>query len=240
MIDAGISALAIRKSLKQIGIPLTAVMGVLLSHNHTDHVKGLEVLSRKNNIPAFTTGKVWDSIIARNKNIRSDCIRIIPLQEKFELAGFNIIVFPVSHDAPATIGFHIDTCERTVTIATDLGYISEIATAYIKEANLLVIESNYDEQMLTEGKYPYFLKKRISSDKGHLGNHQTSSFLAENISDKLDYICLAHLSINNNSPEKALSTLQQTLSEKNIVLNGRPQITVLKRNKPSGIIRLTV
>lgn len=238
LIDAGISTLAIRKSLKQIGVPLNAVMGVLLSHNHTDHIKGLEVLTRKNNIPAFSTEKVWDSIIDRNRNISSDCIRKIPMQEEFQLAGFNIEVFPVSHDAPETIGFHIRAGKKKICIATDLGYISDTASAYIKTANLLIIESNYDDQMLEEGRYPYFLKKRIKSDHGHLSNNQTSEFIAANLNDKLSHICLGHLSINNNSPEKALQTLQQTLSEKSTVLNDHPKITVLNRNKPSDIIQL--
>jgi phosphoribosyl 1,2-cyclic phosphodiesterase len=108
----------------------------------------------------------------------------------------------------------------------------------MKEANLLVIESNYDEQMLENGKYPYFLKARIKSDNGHLGNHQTSVFLADIINDNLSHICLAHLSKNNNTPEIALSTLHNALSERGIQLNGDHHISVLNRNIPTEMIRL--
>jgi phosphoribosyl 1,2-cyclic phosphodiesterase len=238
LIDAGISAGAIRKFLRNMDISMQTIMGVLISHNHSDHIRGLEMLTKKHNIPVFTTHKIWKSILSPQKNISPDCIREIPLQQKFHLAGFDIEAFPVYHDAPETIGFHIVSGERKVTIATDLGHICETSAPYIKAANLLVIESNYDEQTLVNGRYPHFLKKRIQSDHGHLGNHQTSTFLADMISDNLLYICLAHLSKNNNSPEMVLKTLQQTFLERGILLNGQPQISILDRNTPTNMIRL--
>lgn len=239
LIDAGISASAIRKFLKELDISMQTIMGILVTHNHIDHIRGLEVLTRKSAIPAFTTQKVWKSILTPQKNISSDCIREIPLQEKFHLAGFDIEAFPVCHDAPETIGFHIISGDKKITIATDLGHICSTSAPYIKAADLLVIESNYDEEMLVNGGYPYYLKKRIQSDHGHLGNLQTSVFLADNVNDHLGYICLAHLSKNNNTPEKALQTLARTFSEKGINLNGQSRISVLNRNTPTGMIKLS-
>jgi phosphoribosyl 1,2-cyclic phosphodiesterase len=213
-------------------------MGVLVTHNHIDHIKGLEVLTRKNSIPAFTTSKVWKSILTPHGKIARDCIREISLLQKFNLAGFDIEAFPVSHDAPETIGFHICAGDKKITIVTDLGHICQTAAPYIKAANMLVIESNYDEKMLVNGKYPQFLKARIQSDHGHLGNHQTSAFLADIISDNLSNICFAHLSKNNNTPEIVLKTLQQTFSERGIILNGHQRITILNRNAPTNMIPL--
>ena len=238
MIDAGISATSIRKFLKDIGISMQSIMGVLITHNHIDHIRGLEVLTRKNSLPAFTTLTIWESILSPKKKISRDCIREIGLQQKFHLAGFDIEAFPVYHDAPETIGFHICAGDKKITIATDLGHICQTAAPYLKKANLLVIESNYDEQMLENGKYPYYLKARIKSDNGHLGNHQTSVFLADIINDDLHHICLAHLSKNNNTPEKALQTLQQTFSERGINFSGRQRISILNRNIPTEMIRL--
>ncbi len=237
LIDAGISATSIRKFLKIMNIPMQSIMGVLITHNHTDHIKGLEVITRKNHLPAFTTKRIWESILSPQRMISRDCIREIPLMQKFHLAGFDIEAFPVCHDAPETIGFHICASGRKITIATDLGHISQVAAPYLKEANLLVIESNYDEQMLVNGKYPFYLKARIKSDNGHLGNDQTSAFLAEIIHDNLSHICLAHLSKNNNTPEKALQKLHQIFSANGINLNGT-QISVLNRNMPNEMIRL--
>ena len=213
-------------------------MGVLITHNHIDHIRGLQVLARKNSIPVFTSAKIWESILTPYINISRDCIREIPLQKKFHLAGFDIEAFPVYHDAPETIGFHICSGEKKITVATDLGHICATAAPYMKEANLLVIESNYDELMLENGKYPYYLKTRIKSDNGHLGNHQTSAFLADILNENLSHICLAHLSKNNNTPEMALSAFYDTLSKRGIQLIENQHISVLKRNIPTEMIRL--
>ncbi|NLJ44867.1 MAG: MBL fold metallo-hydrolase [Bacteroidales bacterium] len=238
LIDAGIPATSIRKFLRNMMIPMETIMGVLITHNHSDHIRGLEVLLRKNNLPAFTTREVWNSILSPHSRISPDCIREIPLIKKFHLAGFDIEAFPVCHDSPETLGFHIVAGNRKLTIATDLGHICQTSAPYIKAANLLVIESNYDELMLMNGGYPPFLKARIKSDNGHLGNHQTSSFLADNVSENLTHICLAHLSKNNNNPEKALATLYGTFADRGISLNGSPKIIVLERNTPSEMISL--
>jgi phosphoribosyl 1,2-cyclic phosphodiesterase len=238
LIDAGISATSVRKFLKELNISMQTIMGIFITHNHIDHIRGLEGLIRKNNIPAFTTNKVWESIPSSRMKIPRDCIREIGLQQMFHIAGFDIEAFPVSHDAPETIGFQICSADKKITIATDLGHICQTSASYIRAANLLVIESNYDEQMLVNGRYPYFLKARIQSENGHLGNHQTSLFMAEIINANLSHICLAHLSKNNNTPEIALHTLQKTLSERGFNLNGKPQISILNRNKPSEMIRL--
>jgi phosphoribosyl 1,2-cyclic phosphodiesterase len=238
LIDAGISGTAIRKSLKNLGISMQSIMGVMLTHNHSDHIRGLHQLTRKNNLPAFTTYKIWKSILSPQNNISSDCVHEIGLQQKFHIGGFDIEAFPVFHDAPETIGFHICAGDKKVTIATDLGHICQTAAPYIKAANLLVIESNYDEEMLVNGNYPHYLKERIRSDHGHLGNHQTSAFLADIINDNLNHICLAHLSKNNNTPERALQTLEQTFLDRGIKLTGQQRISILNRNVPSEVIRL--
>jgi len=238
LIDAGIPAGTIRKFLKDKGISMQAIMGVLVTHMHTDHIRGLEVLTRKNNLPVFTTQKIWKSIVSRQNLISGITVHETGLQKRFHLAGFDIEAFPVSHDAPETVGFHICAGDLKVTIATDLGHICQTAAPYIKAANLLVLESNYDEKMLMNGSYPHFLKARILSDHGHLGNHQTSAFLADIVGENLQHICLAHLSNENNTPEIALQTLQQTFAERGISTNGQPQISILNRNMPSEVIRL--
>lgn len=238
LIDAGISASSIRRFLRIMNIPIQKVMGILVSHNHSDHIRGLEVLSRKSGIPVFTTRKIWKSILTNCSRLTADSIREIPLLESFHLAGFDIEAFPVHHDAPETVGFHVRSGNRKLTVVTDLGHICDTSAGYIRAANLLVIESNYDEQMLMTGSYPRFLKSRILSDNGHLGNHQTSSFLAGMMNDQLRHVCLAHLSKNNNTPDLALATLHRALSEKGIKLSSETGITVLNRNVPTEMIRL--
>ena len=238
LIDAGISATSIRKFLKNLNISMQTIMGVLITHNHIDHIRGLAGLTRKSDLPAFTTRKVRESILNTHLKMPVGSIHEIPLRQQFNLAGFSIEAFPVCHDAPETVGFHICAGEKKITIATDLGHICETAASYIKDANLLVIESNYDEEMLVNGRYPHFLKTRIKSDYGHLGNHQTSAFLADIMNDKLGNICLAHLSKNNNTPGLALQTLERTFSERGIVMNVKQRISILNRDIPGDIIQL--
>ena len=238
LIDAGISATSIRKFLKNLNISMQTIMGVLITHNHIDHIRGLAGLTRKSDLPAFTTRKVRESILNTHLKMHGGSIHEIPLRQQFNLAGFSIEAFPVCHDAPETVGFHICAGEKKITIATDLGHICETAASYIKDANLLVIESNYDEEMLVNGRYPHFLKTRVKSDYGHLGNHQTSAFLADIMNDKLGNICFAHLSKNNNTPGLVLQTLQRTFSERGIVINGKQRISILNRDIPTDVIHL--
>lgn len=234
LIDAGISASSIRRYLKDLGISMQTLMGVLVTHNHSDHIRGLEVLTRKSHVPAFTTKNVWLSILTPHYSISPDCIKEIPVRKSFHLAGFEIEAFPVCHDAPETVGFQIISGEKKITIVTDLGHICETSAGYMKDSNLLVIESNYDEEMLINGRYPWYLKKRIQSDHGHLGNNQTADFLSGIINDKLSHICLAHLSKNNNTPDKALGTLNHIFGEKGIMHSSR--VSVLNRHIPSDMI----
>jgi len=238
LIDAGISERSIRTYLRKIDVPMHSIMGVLVTHRHSDHTRGIEVLVRKHHMPVYTTLKIWGSILTPHTQLSKDSFREISLQQRFDIAGFEIEAFPVQHDAPETIGFQICASGKSITIATDLGTICQTAASYILTSNLLVIESNYDEQMLTDGKYPAFLKARIRSDRGHLGNHQTSAFLAEHLNSHLTNICLAHLSLKNNTTQLALDTLHQTFSERGITVNGNPQVTVLNRNVPSDVICL--
>ncbi len=235
LIDAGISATSVRRHLKSFGIGIEAVEGILVTHNHSDHIRGLEILTRRYSLPAFTSEGVRRSILGPCKKISAAAIREIPLRSRFSMAGFEIEAFPVCHDAPETIGFHICAGERKITLATDLGHICETAATYIRAANLLVLESNYDRQMLDEGSYPYFLKTRIKSDHGHLDNRQASEFLAEIATQNLTTVCLAHLSRNNNTPEKALDTLERIFTEKGIMPCNRPRVRILQRDVPTGI-----
>lgn len=216
---------------------MQSVMGVMITHNHTDHIKGLYQLTKRNNLPVFTTQKIWKSILSPVTPVSKDCIRVISLQEQFNVAGFSIEAFPVYHDAPETVGYHICVADKKITILTDLGHICATAASYIKAANLLVIESNYDEEMLTNGSYPAYLKNRIKSETGHLANHHTAAFLAENIGDHLTHICLAHLSKNNNTPFLALEAFNKAMSKKGIELKEYQSITVLNRDIPSTLIR---
>ncbi len=240
LVDAGISARAITRHLQSIGTSLKNVMGIFVTHNHHDHVAGLRTLTKKYHIPVFSTEKVWHNIlkVKSQTNLSRDCIRIIRHEQPFDLIGVSIEAFKVSHDTPEALGYYIQHKDRKITIVTDLGHICTRAAKYIKAANFLVIESNYDKDMLFTGKYPHSLKNRIHGNNGHLNNEVTASFLAENMNDELTHICLAHLSKDNNTPEVALLTMQTIFYEKNLLQDNKPKICVLNRNVPSEVFDL--
>lgn len=240
LVDAGISARSIKTHLQSIGTSIEKIMGVFITHNHHDHIYGVRTLTKKYHIPVYSTEKVWRNILKAKTqtNTPRDCIRIIEHEEPLELIGFSITAFKVSHDTPEALGYYIQYNDRKITIVTDLGHICTRAARYIKAANFLVIESNYDKDMLFTGKYPASLKSRIHGNNGHLNNEVSATFLAENMNEDLSHICLAHLSKDNNTPELALLTMKTIFYENNLLQNNKPEICVLKRNIPSDVIIL--
>lgn len=240
IIDAGIGSRILKKHLTTHEIPVKSVKAILITHCHQDHARGIQSLSRKFHIPVFTTEKVWKSIYnyAYGKDIDMGCTRYILPFEAFRLAEFEIVAFPVFHDTPETLGFHIKTGNRKITIVTDLGHLCQHAKKYIDMADFLVIESNYDKDMLENGRYPEFLKTRIMGNNGHLDNFDTASYLATNLNPELTDICLAHLSKDNNTPELALETLRKAFADSGRALNGKPNVMVLERNIPSMVVDL--
>lgn len=240
LVDAGISARSIKNHLQSIGSSIERIMGIFITHNHHDHIAGLQTLSKKYHIPIYTTEKVWKNILKAKtqKDIQRDCVRIIEHEESIDLIGLSIKAFGVSHDTPEALGYYIEYNRRKITIVTDLGHICTRAAKYIKSANFLVIESNYDKDMLFNGNYPYALKSRIHSNNGHLDNEVSSTFLAENMNKDLTHILLAHLSKDNNTPEIALLTMKTIFYENDILPDKIPEIHVLKRNIPSDVFVL--
>ena len=136
------------------------------------------------------------------------------------------------------MGYYLEYDNRKITIVTDLGHICSRAAKYIKSANFLVIESNYDKDMLFNGNYPLYLKSRIHGNNGHLDNEVSATFLAQNMNKDLTHICLAHLSKDNNTPELALLTMKTIFYEHNLFQNNKPEICVLERHSPSEVIVL--
>lgn len=214
LIDAGVKADEIEKLLKDNGIALSQVKAICLTHDHSDHVRGAYTLLKKNkHIALFCTHRVLNGLLRRHnisKRIR-DYHRPIFKEIPFSIAGMEFTAFDVPHDGTDNMGFSIEFDKRNFVIATDLGEVSERAHHYISRANYLVIEANYDARMLRDGPYPQYLKVRIANDHGHLDNERTAAVLAEIANPALKYIFLCHLSKDNNTPEKALETVTNSL-----------------------------
>ena len=236
LIDAGIGVRTIKKFLKEYSLSLERVRAVFVTHDHADHIKAVGTLGEKYGIPIYATPEVHVGI---NKNycmtekLTSASARYIYKEEPLQLEDFKITAFEVPHDGTDNVGYCVEVGGRVFSFLTDLGNITPIAAHYICKANHLVIEANYDEEMLNMGPYPQYLKERIASDNGHMCNRDTGNFLAENINEGLRHIWLCHLSKDNNHPELAYKTIEFILRGKGILIGKDVQLAALKRNTPS-------
>jgi phosphoribosyl 1,2-cyclic phosphodiesterase len=235
LIDAGIAVRAIKRRLIYTGMKLENVRAVFITHDHLDHIKSAGRLSDKFFLPVYATEKTHqamdDNFVFKQK-VSSK--RFIEKNIPIVINDFSIEAFGVSHDSYDTVGYTISFDNKRFTLITDLGYICENAKQHICQANYLVIEANYDEQMLDSGNYPLLLKQRIKSNSGHLSNVQTAEFLSKNINENLRYIWLCHLSKENNLPELAYKTITDKLKKKDINTN----VYVLPRTSPSDVFLL--
>ncbi|VVB78375.1 Ribonuclease BN [uncultured archaeon] len=230
LIDAGISAKQIFERLSSIGKKPENVKAIFITHEHSDHIRGADVFTRKFNVPIFATKKTSESC---NLCSDSDMINIIKNDESFSIGGMRVEAFSKSHKASDPVSFNVSNGKK-ISIITDVGFACENVIANVSDSDALFLESNYDETMLENGPYPYFLKKWIKSDIGHLSNSQSALCVLENANSKLRYLILSHLSKNNNTPQAALESFNILKEKKNF----SPRILVSERESPSSLMRL--
>ena len=237
LIDAGIGIRTIKKILKEYNLSLDSILGVFVTHDHADHIKAVGTLGEKYGIPVYTTQEIYVGI---NKNycmtekFSPASVRFIQKEVPFQLKNFQITCFEVPHDGTDNVGYSIEVGGKVFSFLTDLGHITPTAAHYIGKTNYLVLEANYDEEMLRMGPYPQYLKERIAGANGHMCNRDTAEFLAENLHEGLKFVALCHLSKENNHPELAYKTMEMFLRNKGVAIGRDIQLTVLKRNTPSG------
>lgn len=237
LIDAGIAARTIKKELKGLGISMESLRAVFVTHDHADHIKALGGLGEKLHIPIYTTRRIHEGIN------RSYCMteklltsaRYLEKEQPMQLEDFCIENFEVPHDGTDNVGYFITAGDKHFAFLTDLGEITDTAARYIRQANYLVLEANYDRDMLRMGPYSEHLKRRIASRTGHLCNADTARFLADNITPRLKYIWLCHLSKDNNHPELAYKTVEMALQDKGIQVGKDVELCALKRTVPSEL-----
>jgi len=237
LIDAGVGVRTIRKNLRNLGLDFENIWGVFVTHDHADHIKAVGSLGEKHRVPVYTTRKVHEGInrsYAVTEKLYS-CKKYIEKGETVQVGEFKVTAFEVSHDATDNVGYTIEYKEKRFTFATDLGYISEEAAKQLEMAHYMVLEANYDDQMLRQGSYPLHLKNRIIAETGHLSNDQAGIFLAEYYKEHLQKVFLCHLSRENNLPEIAYTTVQNHLEGKKIVVGKDLELFTLDRLNPSEL-----
>jgi len=240
LFDAGVSGKYIEHSLYDINV--RKISGIFITHEHRDHAKGAGIFARKFNTSIYATPLTWRYFLENNVlgKIPEEQKKIIEPEKPITIGNAVITAFEIPHDAAQPVGYTIETKTedhlQKIAFATDLGYVTDTVLKHIKGANLLLIESNHDIHMLQTGAYTAQLKERVGGNFGHLSNEATGHLLVQVAHPNLQYVILAHLSKDNNTPEIAQNTITKILNANNIIIEN---LYIASRNKPSSIISLS-
>lgn len=239
LVDTGISKKRIEEGLKELDVKGEELTGILVTHEHSDHIQGLGVFSRKYGIPIYATPGTLEGI----KNCSSlgkmpdGLYHPVQIDEKFTLGDITVDPFKISHDANEPSGYRLECGGKSVAVATDLGKYDDYTVEKLQNLNAILLEANHDIHMLEVGTYPYHLKRRVMGDKGHLSNELSGKLLCDILHDDLKYIVLGHLSKENNYAKLAYETvkLEVTLAD-NEYKGEELNMAVAKRDQISEIL----
>ena len=227
LIDIGNTSKYVKEKLEEFGVNPEELDAILITHTHVDHVKGLKVFKKKYNIPVYLTDIMYNSLEYL------ECYETI--KDEFDIKDIHITSIKTSHDSEDSRGYVLSSNEKTIVYITDTGYINKKYFDILSNKDLYIMESNHDVELLSNGKYPFQLRQRILSDKGHLSNYDSSKYLSLFIGDNTKYILLAHLSEENNTEQLAYDTLVNRLLIDN---KNTPDIIVLKQDKETELISI--
>ena len=215
LIDAGVSCKRIIEGLKSFELTGNDIQGILVTHEHTDHISGLGVLSRKFHIPIYGTEKTIKRILDMENlgMLDRELFQIIEAGKTFDIGNMSIESFSISHDAADPVSYVMHENDKKIGMVTDLGFYDDRIVGHLKSSNLLYVEANHDIHMLQAGPYPYYLKRRILGDQGHLCNEKAAELVVELTHDCLKNVILGHLSKENNYPDLALATVQNEVDK---------------------------
>ena len=235
LVDAGLSGKRVEMALSRLNVP--RLSGILMTHEHSDHVSGVGVLSRRYNLPIYATPKTWRFLLRHGTigAIKEDLQRTIEPGEPFAIGDIEVLPFGVPHDASQPVGYLLEGFGYKAAVATDMGYVTDTVRALLRGAHVMLIESNHDLEMLERGRYPRNLKERVKGHTGHLSNVAAGALLAEIASDTCR-IFLGHLSEENNRPLIALNTVQNILAANDINIKG---LSVADRHEPSEMVEFS-
>lgn len=218
LVDAGISCRETEKRMARLGLSMGKVKAIFISHEHGDHIRGLTVMAKKYRIPVYITpGTINNSKL----NLPEDLVYTFTSHETVQVGSLHIACFPKVHDAAEPHSFMVSCGEIKVGVFTDLGVVCEQLSLHFQQCDAAFLEANYDEEMLQNGSYPYYLKQRISGGEGHLSNKQALELFTNFRPAKLSHLLLAHLSKDNNNPELVEALFNEHAQETMIIVASR-------------------
>lgn len=217
LVDAGISNKRIEEGLSIAGITGNDLSGIVVTHEHSDHIRGIGVLARKYEVPIYATEKTLDYIRSEISlgSISDYLLRPIVPDIEFSIGDVGIVPFHIYHDAADPVGYRINADGKAVAVATDMGHYDDYIISHLLNLNAIVLEANHDISMLEVGNYPYPLKRRILSDFGHLSNENCGKLLCRILNDDMEHILLGHLSKENNYPDLAYEAVRCEIAQDN-------------------------
>lgn len=238
LVDVGVSLKKIEQALESnFNLNLNNIDAILVTHEHIDHTKSLNLISSKYNLPVFATHGTWSSISDKCTKIDKSNINIFSINKTFHIGDLRIYPFSTPHDASEPCGFNIYNNNSKISIATDLGHINDNIFNNLKDSSFLMLESNYEPNILKMSNYPFQLKRRIASNTGHLSNSQAGEVISKLINYGLKDTLLIHLSKENNVPEIAYQTIFEKLRNNNCNTEDF-NLTVAPRDNPSKIFNI--
>jgi len=237
LVDCGITVKRLLANLGMIDISVPRIEGIIITHEHSDHIQGVGALARRLKIPVYATYGIWDEMEKVLGELRPE--QKVVIARKVALAGMQIKLVPTSHDSRESYGLKVAGKKYSLGIATDSGIVTEEMHRSLRGCDAYVVEANHDLERLRQGRYPLYLKKRINSDVGHLSNIQLAEALREWLTENTQKVVLAHLSEENNSPELALTTVIRILRDSSVKQRcSHLKIRVAPRYLPHELISL--
>ena len=237
LIDAGVSSRKIENALKDIDIDPNSIDAILITHEHSDHVQGLGTFSKKFDLPVFVNQETLDSMPKQRDKIADKNINKFKIKDNFDIGDLRIHPFSIPHDAANPCGFNIFKDNKKLSIATDIGDMTNDILRCLEESEFIMLESNYDPEVLRHSPYPYMLKRRIAGPTGHLSNELAGKTISHLLKSGLKNAMLGHLSKESNFPELAYQTVVDELISNNYNENSL-SLSVASRDEHSKIIQI--
>ena len=237
LVDAGISCKRIEEGLKTLELTGRELDGILVTHEHSDHIGGISVLCKKYHVPVYATAGTLEAIRKGKNSPDPDLFREISADSKFTVKDLTVAPMKVSHDAAQPVAYRFGYGGKRVAVCTDLGIYNDYTVECLRGMDALLIEANHDVKMLQVGPYPYYLKQRILGNCGHLSNENAGRLLNRILCDKTRAVVLGHLSKENNLPELAYEAVRMEITMGDCPYKGSDfEITVAERSQPSAPI----